>query len=318
MIRRAIFFASLVLLTASAPRAAQADDPVSLAEYQRVVERTIQLVTQSQGAALEQRPELLKQAASLLANVREVQTDSGERITVNNDSLVKELNAAALDSQQAYLTSTLPGRLAALRAALADPPVSATDAELAKLHEIYAQPPFVQSPVENFFRQLLRQLNQWFEDLLNRADNSVRVPTDLVTWLGIGVTLFVAAAFFITLRRNLAAEAELQTPEEADAVTTSRAALSHARKLASAGDYRSAVRMLYLATLLTLDERGRLRYDKSLTNREYLRAVKDAPPLADALRPIVETFDKTWYGFENVTPEQFEKFEKNVSEVKKL
>jgi hypothetical protein len=85
----------------------------------RVVDRAIQLVTQSQGAVIDQRPALLNQAAALLARVREVQTDSGERVAVNNESLVKELNAAAVDSQHLYISNAIPPRLAALRTALA-------------------------------------------------------------------------------------------------------------------------------------------------------------------------------------------------------
>jgi len=316
MIRRAIFFAAIFFFAAI--NSARADDPISLAEYQRVVERAIQLVAQSQGAVIDQRPALLKQAAALLANVREVQTDSGEHITVNNESLVKELNAAAQDSQHLYISSSLPARLAALHAALANPPVAATDSDLAKLRDIYNQPPFAQSPAESFLRQLLRQFNQWLASLLNRSDTNLSLPSDLATLAGIFVTLAVAIAFIVVLRRNLATEAELRASEDADTVTTSRAALSNAQKLATAGDFRSAVRMLYLATLLLLDERGSLRYDKSLTNREYLRAVKNEPQVADALQPIVETFDKTWYGFENVTPEQFGEYQKKVNEVNKL
>lgn len=316
MIRRAIVIAALLFFAAIT--AARADEPISLAEYQRVVDRAIQLVTQSQGAVIDQRPALLNQAAALIASVREVQTDSGERLAVNNESLVKEFNAAAQDSQHLYISNSIPARLAALRAALADPPVSATDSDLAKLRDIYHQPPFAQNPVESYFRQLVRQFNQWLENLLNRSDTNTSIPSDLATLAGIFVTLAVAIAFVVVLRQNLAAEAELKTSADTETVTTSRAALSHAQKLAAAGDYRSAVRMLYLATLLLLDERGSLRYDKSLTNREYLRAVKNEPAVADALQPIVETFDKTWYGFENVTPEQFGEYEKRVNEVKKL
>lgn len=316
MIHRAIALATLVFFATAA--AGQADDPTTIAKYRQVVDQVIQLVAQSQRAAPDQRPELLKLAAALLASVQQVQTDSGERVTVNNDSLLKELNAASQDSQHAYISSTLPKRLAAIRGALADTPVTANDAELAELHDIYARPPFVQTPVENFLRQLQRRFNEWLDNLLSRTDSPVRVPSGIITWIGILVTLGVAAAFVITLRRNLAAEADLRSQADADAVTTSRAAISHAQKMARAGDYRSAVRMLYLATLLILDERGRLRYDKSLTNREYLRAVKDAPQIADALKPIVKTFDRTWYGFEDLSPEEFGVYEKQVDDVKKL
>jgi hypothetical protein len=40
----------------------------------------------------------------------------------------------------------------------------------------------------------------------------------------------------------------------------------------SEGDYRTAVRYLYLSLLLLLEEHGLLRYDRPLTDREYLQA----------------------------------------------
>ncbi|MEI7769472.1 MAG: DUF4129 domain-containing protein, partial [Chloroflexales bacterium] len=73
-------------------------------------------------------------------------------------------------------------------------------------------------------------------------------------------------------------------------------AAQRAGDLARAGDYRRATRMLYLSSLLWLDESGRLRYDRSLTNREYLERLGDSPNLRERLRPVVETFDQVWYG----------------------
>jgi hypothetical protein len=73
--------------------------------------------------------------------------------------------------------------------------------------------------------------------------------------------------------------------------------------------------MLYLASLLKLDEVGALRYDRALTNREYVRQVSLKPALAAALWPVVETFDDTWYGFSPVTSEGYRAFESRVGEL---
>ena len=40
-------------------------------------------------------------------------------------------------------------------------------------------------------------------------------------------------------------------------------------------------------------------------------------PVAGTLKPIVDTFDKTWYGFENVSAEQFAEYAKKVDELTK-
>ena len=83
-----------------------------------------------------------------------------------------------------------------------------------------------------------------------------------------------------------------------DASLTAESALRRAQTLSQGGDYRTAVRYLYLSTLLLLEERGLLRYDRSQTNREYLRSLKGRPELASVLRDVIEVFDRVWYGFQ--------------------
>ncbi len=56
------------------------------------------------------------------------------------------------------------------------------------------------------------------------------------------------------------------------------------------------MRFLYLAALLRLDERDLLRYDRAMTNREYLEQTRDNPVLRARLAPVVDTFDRVWYG----------------------
>ena len=83
-------------------------------------------------------------------------------------------------------------------------------------------------------------------------------------------------------------------------------------------DYRSAIRYLYLASLLMLDEHGLIHYDRTLTNREHLRQVAGDPELADALRPVVETFDDVWYGFASVNETIYQEFRANVERLRNM
>ncbi|RMD73583.1 MAG: DUF4129 domain-containing protein, partial [Chloroflexi bacterium] len=76
-----------------------------------------------------------------------------------------------------------------------------------------------------------------------------------------------------------------------------------------AGDRRSAVRYLYLAALLWLDEQGLLHYDRSLTNREYLQQLRDQRSLRDRLAPVVNTFDAVWYGQQVIDEQAFARYE---------
>ena len=72
------------------------------------------------------------------------------------------------------------------------------------------------------------------------------------------------------------------------------------------------MRYLYLAALLRLDERGLLRYDRALTNREYLERVRENPALRERLRPIVDTFDRVWYGHAQLDAEGFAEYRARV------
>jgi hypothetical protein len=119
--------------------------------------------------------------------------------------------------------------------------------------------------------------------------------------------------YLVKLRRqhepaNLSAGPGIATPEEA---------ILRAHDASIRQDYRQALRLLYLAALLKLDEIGALRYDRALTNREYVRQITLQPALADALRPVVETFDDVWYGYRPLTPEGYATFETAVNELMK-
>jgi hypothetical protein len=98
------------------------------------------------------------------------------------------------------------------------------------------------------------------------------------------------------LQVGLSAETALEAEDAAGEPLTSGAALQKARTFSTGGDYRTAVRYLYLSTLLLLDERGVLTYDRALTNREYARGLASAPHLARLFSSVVDVFDRVWYG----------------------
>ncbi len=72
-----------------------------------------------------------------------------------------------------------------------------------------------------------------------------------------------------------------------------------AEQSARQGDHRRAFRLIYLATLVFLDTDGVLRFDRSKTNWEYLRALRATgrDDLYQSLTPLTREFDRVWYGF---------------------
>jgi hypothetical protein len=112
---------------------------------------------------------------------------------------------------------------------------------------------------------------------------------------GVLAALVAIAVFGLGLRRGRGRTAtRLPTAAHREAEWTAAQARAAADEAAAAGDFRRAIRYRYLATMLALDEAGHLRFDRALTNREHLRRAPVA--LRDPLRPLVLTFDRTWYG----------------------
>jgi hypothetical protein len=83
-----------------------------------------------------------------------------------------------------------------------------------------------------------------------------------------------------------------------------------AEELAGKRSYRLAIRALYLAALLRLDERGVLSFERALTNREVLKNAgkHGSASLVERLAPLVERFDRNWYGAVVCTEDDYREF----------
>nr|WP_255603998.1 DUF4129 domain-containing protein [Oscillochloris sp. ZM17-4] len=135
--------------------------------------------------------------------------------------------------------------------------------------------------------------------------------------IGLLIIGAVLAAWVGGLRRALAPTARLRDDDPEAGLSAGDAALN-ASALARSGDYRRAARLLYLSSLLWLDERGRLRYDRALTNREHLDRLGDDPALRERLRPVVETFDRVWYGDMPLDATGYAAYEGEVAALREL
>lgn len=95
-------------------------------------------------------------------------------------------------------------------------------------------------------------------------------------------------------------------------------ARARAESLAARGDYREAVRQLYLAALLVLEGNGLLRADRSRTNREQLAAVGGGPALRGAMAAVVDTFDRVWYGVTVPGEATFRAYAETIHDLERL
>jgi hypothetical protein len=141
--------------------------------------------------------------------------------------------------------------------------------------------------------------------------------SQLLLIAGSAAAVIVVLAFFARSFRvkpvDLPASDELS-----DDPTSSRAADDLALASEQARDYRAAIRYLYLSSLLMLDERGLIHYDRTLTNREHLRQIANNPLLSDVLRPVINMFERVWYGYAAVDEAMYAEFRQNVERLRQL
>jgi len=124
---------------------------------------------------------------------------------------------------------------------------------------------------------------------------------------------------YLNLRRALVAETRVMDEGGlSDERLNADQAYQRADELSSQGDYRHAIRYLYLSALLFLEERGLLRYDRSKTNREVLDSVTNLSELANGLAEVIEVFDRVWYGFYPLDEAAYRRYATRVAELRRV
>ena len=161
---------------------------------------------------------------------------------------------------------------------------------------------------------LLDRFSGWLERMLNRMFRRHASPS--IPHVGLGfvkgiVIILLTGAFALLvavlvqwLRRRTALPQPLALDETEAALVEARdtdSLKALAEQKARLGDYRLALRFVYLALLVTLDTNGVLRFDRSKTNWEYLRSLRASgrADVYDAMTPLTREFDRIWYGFAN-------------------
>ena len=311
-----LWLASL-LLSASA-RAAPL--PISMDEYWRRVEAAQVLASGLQEASPADRRAQLSAEADRWAAITEIVLPDGTRVPLDTGFLVSQLRTDPPDLQQ---LDELLSALLTTRQTWPRPHHTASDLKI--LERILARPEFQWQPrepslLEKWWQALQEAFWRFIARLLGRT--SITVAGSLMTYLFTGLAVLALALVLAYALRgvlaNFVAEAEAEADAEgAGESLTAESALRRAQTLSASGDYRTAVRYLYLSSLLLLEERGLLRYDRSLTNREYLRSVAHVPELAALLREVVEVFDQVWYGYQPLDAAAYARYADRVADLRR-
>jgi hypothetical protein len=173
-------------------------------------------------------------------------------------------------------------------------------------------------------------LGEWLKQLFEREpmhpegprfapEGGQRVANVLVVLLLVGVLGVLAAVLLRSLgarKGERAAALEVSTQDATTLAADPMNALSRppegwahlADELAARGEYREAVRGLYLALLSRLHREGVIHYDSNLSNWDYLRHFRGHTEWKPSFRELTLRFDFAWYGHESVSAEGYRDF----------
>jgi len=311
-----------LLLLGSSANPAQAQEgsgqvaPVET--YWRQVERALATVQELAGADAEEARATLEGLAAEFVAISAVEMEDGQRLPLDNSYLVARLREPEPDLER--LEATLAAILAA-RDRWPDPSHDSQD--LAPLAEILARPEFqtVQEepgPLELLLQRIMDLLGELLYRLFPESAGGLGPLIRLV--LTIAGLVALLAAFIFVLRGVLGdlvvADESLAASEDGLSLVSADQALAQAHDHSRRGDFRSAVRYLYISSLMLLEERGLIRYDRTQTNQEYLRGVAGKPELAAILRDVIDVFDRVWYGFQSLDEKAFAHYARRVEQLR--
>ena len=241
----------------------------------------------------------------------------GRVVTVDNTWLHEMLDSYASEKdpqQKIAKLNNLAGRLRSLddhlRRAEADSSLESGDASV-RIREILSRPayqPEPETPVGAFLRKVLHKiraflgeiyssLTRLLERLLGAGAGSGWIGNVLlVVILLLGLLAVVHFGRKIRRPQRKRKKTRVVLGEEVALDSTSSDLAEAGLAAARAGDFRTAVRKLYVSLLYELSERGLIELEDSATNHEYLRRAARFAGVASPMRYMTDRFDYIWYG----------------------
>ena len=197
--------------------------------------------------------------------------------------------------------------------------VPGTERALAHLEEILSRPEFQwQEQQQTLLDRLWERLLPYLPRLIPDIGGGERVLIPLLAIAGLAAITAAFVYAFGRVGRDIKPDAGSGEGLPRTNANASERALQYAQRHSDKGDYRLALRYLYLSALFWLDARGTIEYDRSRTNREYLQSMTDHPLHSKTLKEIVDVFDRTWYGLAAPDAQTYAQFEALVQRLRKL
>ncbi len=307
---------------------AGADDSISLDQYRAKLDEGISLI--------EDGPKL----APVLHFAQDIEyltvvLPDDNVMQIDNGWLVREcqrIERLESKNHQAAIKDLLPGLKSLVaqldrlteRAAIPSLEQSTDEALESILNQPRFQVPQESQKLVNFVERVqagMRESWEWTKDFLRKlfqldkpdpdqyadANWSDRL-TQIVLLSLVGVLVGLLTYYILQGLRGVAVrEHELEELLENEKLDEKELRLQ-AEQLAVEGNFRLALRRLFLSVLARLQAMGLIEYNRARTNREYLKNLTGHPSLHSSFSPVINRFDQVWYGLNEIDETEFATF----------
>lgn len=201
--------------------------------------------------------------------------------------------------------------------------VESKDDAKKRLETILARPEYATTARgPNALTRLIRDFIEWLKKFFPEPKPMQPASLD---WLGLVAKIVVVVAglavlLFITklllnrfkrvrrIKPRKKQEARIVLGERLEPEQTATDLLSQAEALARSGDLRAAIRKAYIALLVELGDRKIISLAQHKTNRDYLNALRELPPLHSRMTGLTNSFERHWYGFVEASQSDWQNF----------
>lgn len=304
----------LMLLLAASTLAAS-----SLLDYQERVSRAGEEIERIRHSSAEDNN--INQIKSLIPKSEQVEMQ-GQTVSVDNNWLYALLDSYEAESDQQKQMAKLDEayeRLYALDEQLQqtlDAESGDAEQQRAKIREILTRREYQEkseSPLAKLIKKVRQQIIDLIRNIYTKLINALFGQGAQASWLfrgliiaGLGLVLIIVVrAIWRFSRPKKRAKKRIVLGEEIETDVTSSDLADSAVEAAKSGDFRLAIRKLYISLLYELAERNLIELEPDATNRQYLAKASRFTTLAPPMRYLTDRFDYVWYGMFPSSEEDF-------------
>lgn len=274
----------------------------------------------------------IDQIRALLPKSEKVEAGS-QSITVDNTWLHQQLDECEKEQKaqkRIQKLSNIGDRLDAIDDqlhALEDSAstASATKDQREKIHEILSRSAYLEKkddPLTSYLKETRRKIIDFLSNLFRKifgavvgAGGEANVFFLVLIVIAIGAAIIIALKMFAQDRGPKKSRKKRSVlGEEIEEGVSSADLASLALAAARSGDFRSAIRKLYISLLYELAERNLIEIEPQTTNHEYLARISKFGALVAPMRYMTDRFDYFWYGMFPSSEEDFKAFLERYSE----